>query len=78
MVQLYTYSNCPFCHKVKEAFASIGIEYEEVNAERGTEGSEKLMELGGKQQVPFLVDEANGVMMYESSDIIEYAREKLV
>ena len=78
MIQLYTYAQCPFCHKVRDAFAEMGVDYEEVNAERGTPGSDKLVELGGKQQVPFLVDDANGVMMYESSDIIDYAKEHLV
>lgn len=75
MIRLFTYPSCPYCHKVREAFAEIGVEYEEVNAERGSEGSTELVELGGKQQVPFLVD--GETMMYESDDIISYARENL-
>ncbi len=35
----------------------------------------ELLEKGGKQQVPFLVDTDKGVSMYESSDIIDYIRE---
>ncbi len=35
----------------------------------------ELIEKGGKQQVPFLVDTDKGVSMYESSDIIDYIRE---
>jgi len=35
----------------------------------------ELVEKGGKTQVPFLVDTERGVMMYESSDIIDYLRE---
>ena len=35
----------------------------------------ELLEKGGKQQVPFLVDTETGVSMYESSDIIDYIRE---
>jgi glutaredoxin 2 len=31
-----------------------------------------MMKLGGKAQVPFLVDQSKGVMMYESGDIVEY------
>lgn len=34
-----------------------------------------LIEHGGKQQVPYLVDSEKGESMYESSDIIEYLRE---
>ncbi len=37
--------------------------------------SAALLEKGGKQQVPFLVDEENNTSMYESSDIIDYMRE---
>ena len=30
------------------------------------------MELGGKQQFPYLVDPNTGVAMYESADILKY------
>ncbi len=74
MLKLYTYPSCPYCARVRSAFAGMELKYEEINAERGTPGSEELVRLGGKQQVPFLVDEEAGVNMYESSDIIAYAR----
>ena len=32
----------------------------------------ELLELGGRAQVPFLVDPSTGVRMYESADIIDY------
>jgi glutaredoxin 2 len=35
----------------------------------------ELLELGGKPQVPFLVNTETGASMYESSDIIDYIRE---
>lgn len=35
----------------------------------------ELLDKGGKQQVPFLVDTERGVSMYESSDIIDHLRE---
>lgn len=74
MLKLYTYESCPYCEKVRRAFEEMAVDYEEVDAERGTPGSLELMELGGKQQVPFLVDEEQGIFMYESDDIISYAR----
>ena len=76
MLKLYTYRTCPYCTRVRSAFAEMDLKYEEINAERGTPGSAELVRLGGKQQVPFLVDEEAGVNMYESSDIIAYARER--
>lgn len=74
-LRLYTYRHCPFCDKVRRTFKEMGVVYQEVYAERGTEGSRELLKLGGKQQVPFLLDEQNEVMMYESDEIINYARE---
>ncbi len=74
MFKLYTYEFCGFCEKVRRAFKQMDIPYEEVDAEFGTPGSKELLSLGGKQQVPFLVDEEAGVSMYESDEIIEYAR----
>ncbi len=73
MFKLYTYAACPYCEKVRSAFAEMDVVYEEVDAERGTPGSAELVKLGGKQQVPFLVD--GETHMYESADIIAYARE---
>lgn len=74
MLKLYTYEHCPYCEKVRRAFAEMELDYEEIDAERGTPGSLELLELGGKQQVPFLVDEEQGIFMYESEDIISYVR----
>lgn len=75
MLKLYTFAYCPYCDRVREAFDDMGIEYEEIFAERGTSELEKVVEMGGKAQVPFLVDEENEVQMYESAKIIDYARE---
>ncbi len=74
MYKLYTYTHCPYCEKVRQAFAEMDLEYEEVDASRGTPGSEALLELGGKQQVPFLVH--GETHMYESDDIIQYVQEQ--
>lgn len=60
---------------MRSSFSEMGVEFEEIDATRGTPGSDELVNLGGKQQVPFLVDEANNVQMYESDEIIKYARE---
>jgi glutathione S-transferase len=36
---------------------------------------EELIRIGGKRQVPFLLDREKKVEMYESDDILEYLRE---
>ena len=72
MLKLYYADYCPYCQKVIAAFKNINLEFELIDAAPGTPGREKLLELGGKAQIPFLVDGEK--MIYESSDIIEYAK----
>lgn len=52
----------------------MGVDFEYVEASWGTPGREKLVAIGGKNQVPFLVD--GDVNMYESQDIIQYLEKK--
>ena len=77
MIKLYTIELCPYCEKVRNAFAEMGIEYQEIRAEYESPEREELIAIGGKGQVPFLMDEDKGVQMYESDDIIAYAKEHL-
>ncbi len=37
---------------------------------------EELIERGGEKKVPFLVDDEQGVELYESDDIIAHLKEK--
>ncbi len=74
MLKLYTFQSCPYCEKVRRVFMSDKVSYEEVTAERGTPGAEEVERLGGKLQVPFLVDTEAGISMYESDDIINYVQ----
>ena len=38
------------------------------------ESEDSLINIGGKRQVPFLVDRERNIQMYESNDIIEYLK----
>lgn len=49
------------------------IKYNKINTEEKMY-EEALIKIGGKRQVPFLVDKDRNVQMYESSDIIEYVK----
>jgi len=53
-----------------------GIELDLRNISGNEAAQAELVERGGKSQVPYLVDEAAGISMYESADIIEYLKEK--
>jgi glutathione S-transferase len=50
------------------------ISYTSVVSPKGAPSRKVLLKLGGKEQVPFMVDTDKGVMMYESEDIIEYLK----
>ena len=76
-MKLFIYEGCPYCLKVRDAMKKFGLK-EEVDIElvdaHQEQNKKKLLELGGKAQVPFLVD--NEVMMYESDEIISYLIKK--
>ncbi|MFH1848687.1 MAG: glutathione S-transferase N-terminal domain-containing protein [archaeon] len=74
MIKLYVRSDCPFCMKVISRARQLelveGREYELINAAQGTPGRETVEKLGGKSQVPFLVD--GKTQMFESDAIVGY------
>ncbi|MBM4304642.1 MAG: glutaredoxin [Deltaproteobacteria bacterium] len=77
MIQLYQSEGCPFCVKVRLAFEEMGISYISKSMPLRVDSvfKQELIKLGGKIQVPFLHDPERNVKMYESNDIIDYARE---
>ncbi len=76
MLELYILDTCPFCRKVINYFDDNKIKYIKKNI-LDKKNLEELMNLGGKQQVPFLVDTECDKCLYESDDIIEYVKNKV-
>ncbi len=74
MLELYVSEVCPYCHKVEKYLSDNNIEYTERDI-AGQENMEKLLQLGGKMQVPFFHDTEKNVTMYESDDIVKYVKE---
>lgn len=74
MLTLYLKTGCPFCRKVLDTGAELGITFDEKNIADDAVAAE-LVARGGKRQVPYLVDRERGVEMYESGDIDAYLRE---
>ncbi len=78
MVQLYIWDSCPFCQKVLRAAQQLGLkegeDYQIVDSAPGTRGRDVVEKTGGKDMVPFLIDD--DTWMYESDDIIDYLHEK--
>lgn len=81
MLELYQAEGCPFCTKVRETLTDLGVSYVAHNPrtaggeERNAQTLEELVELGGEDQIPFLVDHQRGETLYESDAIIEYLEE---
>jgi glutathione S-transferase len=72
---LYELPGCPYCAKVQDALADLGLEYESREVPRAHAQRTEVREVSGQTGVPVLVDEANGVDgMAESDDIVEYLR----
>lgn len=75
MITLYVKTGCPFCAAVLNKVEELGIEIEEKNvADEGV--ADELIALGGKKQMPYMVDTESGVSMYESSDIIDHLEKR--
>jgi len=75
MLSLYHTESCPFCHRVLDMAANLGVELNLIDIEGDAVATAELIEKGGKRQVPYLVDTDKDVAMYESNDIIEYIRD---
>lgn len=81
MLELYQAEGCPYSERVREALTDLGVSYVAHNPRthggdvRNEQTHRELTELGGQDQIPFLVDANRGVTLYESDDIVEYVEE---
>ncbi len=72
MLTLYTKSTCAFSRRVQAVIDRLGLQVELKDIEADEALAAELVALGGKQQVPYLVDTDAGVSMYESDDIVAH------
>jgi glutathione S-transferase len=81
MLELYQAEGCPYSETVREALTELGVSYTIHNPRlhggevRNEQTHSALVELGGDDQIPFLVDHQREEMLYESDDIVEYLEE---
>lgn len=77
MLELYQTEFCRYCEHVRQVIDELQLNVVSHMSDFGSPRRDTLLQLGGKAQVPFLVDTADPehpVMMYESADIIAYLR----
>ena len=73
MIELFMKDDCVYCKRVIEFLDENKIQYKKNNV-LNEDNKETLIRIGGKLQVPFIIDKENGIEMYESNDIIEYLK----
>jgi len=73
-MELYVLENCANCGRVKSAIEEMGVSGVRFVDASQEENQAKLMELGGKAEVPFLVD--GDTNMYGAEAIIAHLRNK--
>lgn len=73
MLELFVLETCPYCQKVMKFLDEEHMKYRKIDISN-KESEESLIQIGGKRQVPFLVDTDRNIQMYESADIVEYLK----
>lgn len=72
-LELYDMEGGPYCRLVREVLTELGLEAIIYPCPRGGKRFRPTVEkLGGKMQLPFLVDPNTNTSLYESGDIINY------
>lgn len=75
-LELFIKPSCPYCKKVMRYMAVHTIEIPLSDITSNPEAAEKLIEVGGKCQVPCLF--IDGKPLYESDDIIAWLNKNLL
>lgn len=75
MITLYVRTGCQYCAQVLRVVDELKIPVTLKNV--GDEGvADELVQIGGKKQEPFLIDDETNTMLYESDVIEQYLRDR--
>lgn len=75
-LELYEFEPSPYCRKVREAMTELDLAYVSRTCARGASSTRhRAVDLGGKQQFPFLVDPNTDQRLYDSEQIVTYLAE---
>jgi glutaredoxin len=76
-LELFSMEGCPACRRVRVAMTELDLDYVHRSCPRGESPNRaRLSELGGRAQVPFLVDANTGAQLYESRAIVRYLQQR--
>jgi glutaredoxin len=72
-IELYQREDCEFSHSVRRRLTDLSLDFIAHNIPRGNAiKHEQLVQVGGKDETPLLVDRRRGVKLYDSAAIISY------
>ena len=71
-ITLYRLQACPFCERVVRLLQASGVPYRSRFVEPMHSDRDVVKRVAGVRTVPVLVDEATGVTMAESANILAY------
>nr|WEU39140.1 glutathione S-transferase [Saccharina japonica] len=74
-LELWGYESSPFTKVVREKLCELEIPHKFVAAARGSPKRQRLFEMAGAGQTPYLIDPNTGAKGYESSEIVDYLDE---
>ena len=69
---LYQLDGCPWCEKVADRMDELDLDYETVWVEALHSGRDEVKRVSGQRAVPVLVDDAHGVTMNDSANIVDF------
>jgi glutathione S-transferase len=71
-ITLYRLQACPYCERVVRTLDELGLSYRSRFIEPMHSERDVVKRVSGARTVPAIVDEATGVTMSESANIVEY------
>ena len=76
-LELYQKEDCPYSHRVRSVLSDLGMNFVAHSVPAGNAlKHQQLVQAGGKDQVPFLIDHRTGTKLYESDRIESYLRKE--
>lgn len=73
LLELYQKEDCRFSHSVRSRLSQMGLDYIIHNVpDKIPLKHEQLAQVGGKDEIPFLIDRKTGVKLYGSTPILSY------
>ncbi|MDP9000096.1 MAG: glutathione S-transferase N-terminal domain-containing protein [Myxococcota bacterium] len=76
LLELFSYEASPYCRLVREVLTQLELPYVLHNVARGSAKRADFVARTGKMQVPYLVDQVDGIAMFESREIVKYLEDR--